>query len=275
MLVLLEDRRCNINLKLASADFTFPLLSHEDALKLVAMLGFQGVDIGLFEGRSHIYPSHMLPNLAASAQELSMRVNDQGLVFADIFYLASGLEVMAVNHPDPEERGRSHDVFRRVLEFTLRCNAPHMTILPGVAWEGESYETSLKRMSEELAWRVELAKQVGIVMSIEAHIGSLIPTPAQVLELLAMTPGLTLTLDYTHFAYQGISDDESEKLMPYASHFHARGAYKNQLQSKFQENVIDYPRVLRAMKEAGYRGYVAIEYIWVDWEQCNEVDNIS
>jgi hypothetical protein len=29
-----------------------------------------------------------------------------------------------------------------------------------------------------------------------------------------MTPGLTLTLDYTHFAYQGIPDDEVEPHHP-------------------------------------------------------------
>ena len=33
-------------------------------------------------------------------------------------------------------------------------------------------------------------------------------------------------------AYQGINDDESEKLLPYASHFHARGGCKDQMQSR-------------------------------------------
>ena len=34
--------------KLACADFTFPLLRHDQSLDLIAMLGFEGVDIGLF-----------------------------------------------------------------------------------------------------------------------------------------------------------------------------------------------------------------------------------
>ena len=29
------------------------------------------------------------------------------------------------------------------------------------------------------------------------------------------------------------------------------------------------------MREADYQGYVAVEYVWVDWELCNEVDNLS
>jgi hypothetical protein len=29
------------------------------------------------------------------------------------------------------------------------------------------------------------------------------------------------------------------------------------------------------MRQADYRGYVGVEYVWVDWEHCNEVDNLS
>jgi hypothetical protein len=33
--------------------------------------------------------------------------------------------------------------------------------------------------------------------------------------------------------------------------------------------------VLRALRQADYKGYVGVEYVWVDWEHCNEVDNLS
>ncbi len=250
----------SVDLKLSCADFTFPLLPHDDALKLVALLGLQGVDIGLFEDRSHIYPSHVLPDLTASARELTARVHDKGLVLADIFYF----ETPTVNHPP-------RDLFQRMVEFTMHCNTPHLTLGPRMPW----YETSIKRASEELALRVELAQQAGVVCSIEPSAGSVVQTPAQTLQLLEMTPGLTLTLDYSHFAYQGISDDESEKLMPYASHFHARGANKNQMQAKLQDNVIDFPRMLRAMGETGYTGYMCLEYLWSEWNSCNQIDTLS
>ena len=31
----------------------------------------------------------------------------------------------------------------------------------------------------------------------------------------------------------------------------------------------------RALQQAGYGGYVGVEYVWIDWEHCNEVDNLS
>ena len=29
------------------------------------------------------------------------------------------------------------------------------------------------------------------------------------------------------------------------------------------------------MRQVGYSGYVGVEYVWIDWEHCNEVDNLS
>lgn len=266
-----------MELKLSCADFTFPLLPHDSVLELIAMMGFAGVDIGLFEDRSHIYPSHVTQNLAASARDLSSRVYDKGLEIADVYFQASapGLTALAMNHPDAGERRQARDLFRRIVEFTLRCNASHITVEPGLLWEGASYETSLQRASEELAWRVELAGEAGCVCAVEPNVESVARTPQQTLRLLEMTPGLTLTLDYTHFAYRDISDDESEKLIPHTSHFHARAGYKNRLQSKFEENVIDYARVVRALRDSKYAGYICVEYVWTEWEGCNEVDNLS
>lgn len=88
-------------------------------------------------------------------------------------------------------------------------------------------------------------------------------------------PALSLTLDYGHFTYQGITDDEIEPLLAHASHFHARGACRAKLQAPIKENTIDFTRVLRVMGKMGYSGYVALEYVWSEWMHCNEVDNLS
>jgi sugar phosphate isomerase/epimerase len=260
---------------LACADFTFPLLPHGQVLKLIGMLGFEGVDVGLFEGRSHLQPSHVLDNLPRAASSLAAQVRDAGLEFADIFYQASSFQDRAANHPDANERRQGRDLFLRMLEFALRCNARHLTALPGMAWEDEPHENALKRSAEELAWRVEQAQRVGVVFAVEAHLGSIVPTPVGARQLVDMTPGLTLTLDYTHFTYQGMSDEECEALMPYASHYHARGARAGRLQAPLKDNVIDFGRVLHAMERENYSGFVGVEYVWIDWEHCNEVDNMS
>lgn len=264
-----------MELKLAGADFTFPLLPHEKTFDVIAMLGFQGIDIGLFDDRSHLQPKQILPDLRGAARTLNEQVTARGLEFADIFYQASTFETVAANHPDEAERRKGREFFLRMLEFTLRCNAKHMTALPGIEWDGVAHETSLQRSSEELSWRAQQAKQVGITFSIEPHNGSIVDTPEKAMELVRSAPGLTVTLDYTHFARKGIPDARVEPLLEYASHFHARSAREGRLQAPIQENAIDYGRILNKMKELKYLGYIGVEYVWTEWEHCNEVDNLS
>jgi len=264
-----------MTLRLACSDFAFPLLEHSRVLDLIAALEIPGVDIGIFGGRSHLGPERIVSDIPKAATELRLKMQERGLQVADIFLIPGGFDTLAPNHPDAAERGRSRDLFQRILEFTVRCNATHMTCLPGIPWKQETLDSSLKRSSEELAWRMEQAKQVGVVFAVEPHLGSIAPSPETVIQLLEMTPGLSLTLDYTHFTYQGIKDNAVEPLVAFASHFHARCGAKSRPQVAFEKNEIDYARVIDAMKEYNYSGYVELEYVWIDWEHCNEVDNLS
>jgi sugar phosphate isomerase/epimerase len=266
-----------MQLKLACADFTFPLLPHDRVLDLIAAMEFDGVDLGLFEGRSHLWPSREFENLNANADALARKLSDRGLKPADVFLqMNPDFVPFAINQPDATRRQKARDWFERTLEYAKRLGSPHVTTLPGVYFEdAEPRETSWKRSLEELAWRVERAKRAGVVFSVEAHVGSLAPNPSEALRLVEGVVELTLTLDYTHFTRIGLPDSEVEPLVAHATHFHVRGARQGRLQANFKDNVIDYARVLGRMREVGYHGYLGIEYVWIDWEHCNESDNVS
>jgi sugar phosphate isomerase/epimerase len=262
--------------KLACADFTFPLLPHDRVLDLIAMLEFDAVDIGLFEGRSHLWPSKELKSPTKSGNRLRRKLTERGLRCADVFLQMNPSFIpYAINHPEAARRRRARDWFLKTLEYAVAAGAKHVTTLPGVRFENEPRLVSWQRTCDELAWRLAQARQQGIVFSVEAHVGSIAPDPRTALRLVRDVPGLTLTLDYTHFTRVGLPDSATEPLLAHASHFHARGASKGRLQSAFPHNTIDYARVLRLMRKANYRGYVGVEYVWIDWEHCNEVDNLS
>ncbi len=262
--------------RLACADFTFPLLPHDQALQLVAMLGFTGIDIGLFEGRSHLWPSRELAQPRRAGTRLRKRLAAAGLQPADVFLQLDGdFRPWAVNHPDAARRQTARESFARLLDYASACGCGHVTLLPGVHVTGESLSASTARAVDELAWRVAQAQAAGLVLGVEAHVGSLVPTPEAAARLVASVPGLTLTLDYTHFTRRGMSDARVEPLIALASHFHVRGARRGRLQERYCRNTIDYERVYTVMGEVRYRGWVGIEYVWIDWEHCNECDNVS
>lgn len=261
---------------LACADFTFPLLSHDASISLIASMGFDGVDIGLFENRSHLWPSREFVDVEASAKMLGMKVGDQGMRVADIFLQTDADFVpYAINHPESPRRAKAREWFLKTLDYANGCGSGHVTILPGVLFETESQEASYQRTLDELAWRVEQAKAHNITLGTEAHIGSLADHPTKAAKIIADVPGLTLTLDYTHFTRLGMPDSDVEPLVKLASHFHVRGAREGRLQARFNDNTIDYTRVLTAMNKANYQGWLGVEYVWIDWEHCNECDNVS
>jgi sugar phosphate isomerase/epimerase len=265
-----------MNLRLACADFTFPLLEHQHSLELISRLGFSGVDIGLFDGRSHLWPSAEFNDIKGNASRLQEELCSLGLVAADIFLqMDPDFVPYAINHPEQERRAKARDWYQKALEYAATCGSNHITVLPGAHFEEESLDDSLGRSISELAWRVEKANEYGLVLGTEAHVGSIAPDPKTALYMVDSIPGLTLTLDYTHFTLAGLPDAETETLIPYASHFHVRGARKDRLQVNFEQNTIDYARVFCAMQEAGYAGWVGIEYVWTEWERCNESDNLS
>jgi len=262
--------------RLACADFTFPLLRHDQVLKLIAMLGFEGVDIGLFEGRSHLWPSREFEGVEAAARQLKRKLDDHGLRAADIFLqMDNDFMPYAINHPAAARRQKARDWFQKTLAYAAGCGCRHVTTLPGVHFEEESYDASFDRAVGELQWRVEQARTADIVFGVEAHVGSLAPDPTSARRLVQQVAGLTLTLDYTHFTRLGMLDSAVEPLLKYASHFHVRGARQGRLQESFARNTIDYEGVHQAMKAAGYAGWIGIEYVWIDWEHCNECDNLS
>jgi sugar phosphate isomerase/epimerase len=259
--------------KLACADFTWPLLPHDRVLALIRMLDIEALDLGVFGNRSHVRPEMVRADIPMWSGTLKERIERAGLELADFFIQPPDFTTMAVNHPDRGEQEDAAAFFRDMLELARRLEAPGMTMLPGIRFGDEPWDASIKRSAEALTWRVEEAAGQDIALSVEGHVGSNVDTPEKLARLIELTPGLKLTLDYTHFTYAGIPDAEIEPLLIHARHFHCRGAAKGRLQTSFQENAIDYGRIIRRMQEIGYGGYFGIEYVWQEWQGLNRNEN--
>ncbi len=265
-----------MKLKLSCADFSFPLLSHDAVLKVISLLELHGVDIGLFADRGHLRPENELKSPHKNGAVLGRRLKREGLVASDIFLqLDENFTDFAVNNPDPRRRKFSRQQFLKTLDYAAAAGSKHVTLLPGVTFKKESWTMSLERSADELAWRVEQASAMKLTVGVEPHVGSLVDTPERAMQLAALVPRLGFTLDYAHFTRAGIPDSRIEPLTAHATHFHARCARKGRLQSSLKENTIDFPRVLKALNHHNFNGWIALEYVWIDWEHCNEVDIIS
>jgi sugar phosphate isomerase/epimerase len=265
-------------IRLSCADNTFRLVQPwESALGMIRLLELDAVDVCLMGNRSHIRPEDVRSDLEGAATRIRAGLEERDLAVSDLFCIPwTDFERYAPNHPDESERRRSRELFRDMLELAERIGSPGITMLPGIDWPGERHEHSFDRAVEELAQRAEAARSRGLRLSIEPHLGSVADDPAEAARLCEATGGrLELTLDYSHFVYQGYSEDEIEPLVPHARHFHARGARERRMQCALKDSSIDFERLLDAAAEAGYAGDIGLEYLWIDWEHLNDCDTVS
>ncbi len=263
-------------MQLSCGDHSFPVLPHEQTVELVKMLGFDAFDLAVMGNRSHVRPEAIRDDIPAWAGKLEERIRGRGLEIADVFCIPwTDFAVMAPNNPDAAERERGTALFRDMLELTVRLGAPGLTMVPGLDWPHESHDASLARAAEELGRRADEARSRGVRFSVEPHVGSVCGTPADVARLVELAPGLELTLDYTHYVSQGFADADVEPLVAHARHFHARGGAPGRVQCALKDSTIDYGRAVDALRAAGYDGALATEYVWIDWERCNECDIVS
>jgi sugar phosphate isomerase/epimerase len=270
-------------MRLASADFTWPGLRPEFVLDLIAELGLDGVSMAFMGGYTARRPEDVARDPEGWGERVAAELDQRALQPADVFLIPRvDLVGLTVNHPDAAQREESDALFAAFLRFARRVGSTGMTILPGLVFGGESWETAFDRSVDGLRRRLDLARDHDLRLSVEPHIvsthpyaGSIIDTPERVQRLVDAVPGLELTLDYGHFNVQGISDREIEPLIVHARHFHMRGGARGLVQTKFEDNVTDFGRVLDRMAETGYDGWVEIEYVHDGRPGCSDCDNIQ
>ncbi len=261
---------------ISCASFSFPLLSLTDSARVVRACGFSALDVCGHAGYGNFDAIVIEEDPDGFARALRAIRDETGLALTDLFVtFGRGFADRPVNSPDA---GVRRDNRRRVATMARVCRAcdiPGITLLPGVAHEGLEADASLELAVSALGELVTDTGDAGRHLSIEPHVGSIVATVEPTERLLAMTPGLTLSLDYSHYLAAHETPEAIHRLLPHAGHLHARQAAPGRVQMGHRTGTLDYADILRRAAAAGFRGSIAIEYTWQEWERCDEVDVVS
>jgi sugar phosphate isomerase/epimerase len=262
--------------KFSCADFTFPVLERPAALRLVKLLGFDHVDIGLFARSEHFSPIDLRADPVSYTTQVLQDLDAAELQASDVF-VQIGLDPSqcAANDPSSTIRLTNRELFSHALEFCVATRCKHLTGLPGVFHSAIPRGTDLEFAAEEAEWRMSECKSAGIEYAIEPHVGSICGEVESARAFLDRVEGLTLTLDYGHFVMAGENSAQVHELLPFASHVHVRGGAPERLQTSVDENVIDFDGMLARLAQLDFDGFLALEYVWMDWKGCNRTDNVS
>lgn len=242
-------------MKLSVTSWSFPYLGMAEIGGLANVLDIPAVDVGLFY-ESALDKARILSDPqgygAALRDALPVEVANYYHLFGDGL---EGRNLALPSNPENLKDGKS------ALAFAKAAGAGSIFVLPGMINPGQSRSEALAVSAENLKPLVEAGQAAGVALTLEPHVHGLLESVEMTHDLLDRVPGLKLALDLAHFVTLGYRQEEIETLCPHAGHVHLRQARQGVLQARMEEGTINFPSLLGALRDAGYEGWLAIEYV--------------
>jgi sugar phosphate isomerase/epimerase len=258
--------------RISCSEYSFPSVpGQHERIGIVRLLGFELVDIALFLADG----SELVADPRAAVAALRASLDEHALASEDLF-LAVGetVEEIAPNQRDAALREQRRREFAAAARVAAELGIRGITVLPGVTW-AEDPAAAWELCVEELSWRVEEARALGVETRIEAHAGSIAPVPELATRLCDDVPGLRLTLDLSHFELQSVTLDRMLTLVPLAGHLHVRAAKPGAIQIRWRDNETDLGALVAALRDVAYAGAYCIEYVPMPKWRCDEMDVVT
>lgn len=250
--------------------WTFPHSTVAEAAGIVRALGLTHMDLG---NARDFDPAYIAANVSEEAARLNQVKTETGITFVDAFpHLAPSF---STNHPDPAVRAEHRAQMAAFLDFAVEIGLAGVTFSPGRYWPDQTPAADFEHGAVELRYLVAEGSRRGLHIRIEPHIESVTWTPDLTLQMLAAAPGLSLTLDYSHFIFHALPEEQIARLDPYATHWHARQARPGQGQCSLAQGAIDFERIVRGLQARGYAGGLCLEYVHGAWMQMDQIDCLS
>jgi L-ribulose-5-phosphate 3-epimerase len=234
-----------------------------DALTVIADLGYQGVALTL--DHDHLDP--YAPDLSRRVTETADWLRDRDLavvIETGARYLLDPWRKHAPTllHDDRELR---LDFLRRAVAVGADLGAEAVSFWAGVRPPEVDEATAWRRLVDGCATTVEAATAAGVTLGFEPEPGMLVPDIAGWQRLyadLGRPDRFGMTLDIGHCrAVESLDVPEcvavaAEHLVNVQIDDMCRGVHEH---LEFGTGEIDFPPVLRALTDGGYRGLVAVE----------------
>lgn len=219
-----------------------PAMTLDDFVDLAASLELDAV-----EPTAYYFPQPVTPGYLAA---LKGRCTRLGL---DVSGGAVGNNFCPA---DPAKLRAEIASVKQWVEHYSRLGAKTIRIFAGNVDRGDSLEKARARCIEAIGEACDYAGKHGIYLALENH-GGITTTVEQLLELVKSIhhEWFGVNLDTAHFHTADPYADLA-KIAPYAVNVQL----KTEIQRGRKKEPADLPRLIGILREANYRGYVALEY---------------
>ena len=245
-------------MKLSYSTWGMPTVPIETAVGHCAALGFDGLELTVIPG----WTTDAATLDTATRRRIRALYDDSRI---ELCGLSGNVPLL---DGDPAVRSATMDRFRGYLDLAAELRRPGDEPLIVTTTSGGSprdWDASADRLVDDLGELAAYARQAGVVVGVEPHVGAALHRPEQAIWVVEQvsSPALTLHFDVSHFNVQGMDMDEVvARLAPHSRHAHVkdeRGIAPDHAFLIPGEGEMDYPRYLRAMERAGYIGHIVVE----------------
>jgi sugar phosphate isomerase/epimerase len=234
-----------------------PAMPVDEQIRHVSVIGFQGIELICIPGSS----TDVDKLNADERKRIRQRLDRARIALPSIAGHANPIE------PDPAKL--AVNLARIRAAFDLAADLADLTGPPCVVLMGygtpESYESDRELLAERFHGLAEDAKQRGVTIALEFHVGQAIDRPERILWLVERVnhPNFRLNLDTSHLDVMGYSiADSIRPLAKYSVHTHVkdqRGRYPDHEFLTPGDGSYDYVTYFRELAAAGYDGFVTTE----------------
>lgn len=208
--------------------------SLESALRHIAELEFNKIDLALIEGGSHLHPSEVAENL-----ETALHAIRHGPSLTP-----SGLDLDFGPVDAKTLRRRFEAMCRLAKQLTVA-----LLTIPAAPL-GTPFDEEVQRLSG----LAEIAAREGLVLTIETHSATLTADPHIAVALCKAIHGLGLTLDPSHYIHGPNQGANFDDVYPYVQNVHLRdtGRQPGDFQVRVGQGEVEYGRVVSQLERYGY-----------------------
>jgi sugar phosphate isomerase/epimerase len=215
----------------------------EDVVDLGAQYGLDGIEL-----TSYYFPKDVTHDYLMNLKQQCFRL---GL---DISGTAIGNDFC---HKPGAERDEQLALTREWIDYAATMGAPVIRVFAGTVKEGDDEAAAIGRCIEGLNESLEYAAQKGVFLALENH-GGITDTPDHMLRIIdgvKDSPWFGVNLDGGNFN----TDDpyrDLARIAPYT----INAQIKVMVTNNGKREQADFARIIGILKDAGYRGYIVLEY---------------
>lgn len=246
-----------MGLLLSYSTWGMPKVPIDVAVAQCARLGFDGLELTVIPGWS----TDAATLSAADRRRIRDLYDQHDLALCG---LTGNTPLLAT---EPAEHAANMARLRSYFDLAAELQKPgeHLAISTTSSGKKGQWEAVKGMLVDRFGELAAAARQRGVIVGMEPHVGSALHAPDQVLWLLEQidSPGLRVHFDISHFNVQGMDMEAViAQIAPHSVHTHIKDERGVEPDYEFLipgEGECDYVRYLKAMERAGYDGHITVE----------------